>query len=183
VKTGCAGQVEQDVSAGLDCDGVEGLVAGELLPCRHAERVLGDRPPHPPDVAVRRPLRREARRRYLDEFAYFEQVFERDVLGLREKGEAPVQELGDVVDRREGDVATATGALRRPDQVLGGEDAERFPNSGPVDAKLSRQRCFVRQALPRSQLARDDEFAELVVHLLVGLPDAANRHVLARLRG
>jgi hypothetical protein len=111
------------------------------------------------------------------------QVFERDVLGLREKGEASVQELGDVVDRREGDVATATGALRRPDQVLGGEDAERFPNSGPVDAKLSRQRCFVRQALPRSQLARDDEFAELVVHLLVGLPDAANRHVLACLRG
>jgi hypothetical protein len=161
---------------------VEGLVAGELLPCRHAERVLGDRPPHPPDVAVRRPLRREARRRYLDEFAYFEQVFERDVLGLREKGEAPVQELGDVVDRREGDVATATGALRRPDQSWR-RGCGALPNSGPVDAKLSRQRCFVRQALPRSQLARDDEFAELVVHLLVGLPDAANRHVLACLRG
>src|SRR6185503_18298951 len=76
-----------------------------------------------------------------------------------------------VVRRREDHEAPARRALRRADQVLRREDPQRLADRRAADAELHAQRRLVRQPVAGRDLAADDELAQLVGDLLVGLAD------------
>ena len=83
--------------------------------------------------------------------------------------QADVERLGDVGDARNLDVAAAADALRRPDQVAGGERAERLAHRRAADAELGREQRLARESLAVRALAPDDLPESGSRDLLVGL--------------
>ncbi len=73
-------------------------------------------------------------------------------------------------------VAPAARTLGGSDQVLRGEQAERLAYRRAAHTELAGQRVLSRQSLAPRELAADDQPAELVRDLLVGLANAMNRH-------
>ena len=102
------------------------------------------------------------------------------MLGRGQQVERRVEELRDVVDARHRHVRAAARALRRPDEALRRQQAERLADRRAADAELTGQHGLVRQPLAAHELARDDQVAELVGHLLVRLADAPDGHRVRR---
>src|SRR2546429_504606 len=92
-------------------------------------------------------------------------------VGSRQQVEVRAEELRQVVDRRERDVAAAARALRGADQVLRSEDAERFADGRPADAELACEVPLVRKPLAGRELSRRDQVAQLLGDLLARLDD------------
>ena len=125
----------------------------------------------------------QPRRRDLEELAQLQELVQRHRLGLRQQADVRGQEVGDVIGGGEDHEAAAGRALRRADQVLRGQDPQRLADRGAADAELHAERRLVRQSLTRGDRTAEDEVAQLVGDLLVGLADARDLDcALGRLR-
>ena len=86
-----------------------------------------------------------------------------------------------MVDGRQRHEAPAAGALGGPDQVVCRQCAQRLTHGAAADAELAGEHDLAGQSLAPRELSADDQFAQLVVDLLVGLADADDRRCHLRL--
>ena len=139
--------VEQRVAAALDQRRVELRVVEELLARVHPRRVGRDGRAQALEVVLAAPLGGEPGRRHFEQDAGLDQLLEGQVPVPGQQVDVRPQEVRDVADRRDRDVAAAPRALRRAQQVLGREHAQGLPDRRPADAELAREQRLVGQPL------------------------------------
>ena len=91
------------------------------------------------------------------------------MLGAREAAQPGAQGLRDVARAGHGHEAAAAGPLRRADQVLGAQQAQRLPDRRAADAVLLRQVQLVRETHARQPRPVQDLRAQALGDDLVRL--------------
>ena len=176
VKIGCAETWSSVLRLCLEEAGVELGVVGELLGARERRRVVGHGRAQAVEVRLRPSRCGESRGWNLDELTRLQQLLERDVPRLGQQCDVRLDEGGDVIDRGQRDEAATGRPLRRTDEPLCREHAQRLADRCPADAELPGERRLDRQPLARGELPRDDQLAELVGDLLVRLSHPPHGH-------